>query len=1002
MTKSTTTGTSAHLRFEDKRASTRSNKSTLESRVEELLASMPLYSSPSFQPLTRALEILSSPRADEELSRLRSDWQEVDALVDHVVALHHVEFTTSLQEYSRVVTLLKEVHACMNEVRRCLSVAMDGVRVEEEGLVRVTKEYAEMVEVRKMLAIIGEVVDALSEVEKEVHAAYEVSSKVESGSGDGRRGLPSWQHVKLLLKAGNRLAREEMRGIPAMRGLVERAQVVTRKMVELFVHEVQQQAFYGGADGRGPVSRQGAGDGSAGHVVSSLSSTHKDLELISSVAQLGAVEDALEAIRDGARRALRSELIRVVHTVDMSDGQRGNETPLCVVQAVLRRSEAFFSATCSYVRRLLEEHVSAPSSGLTLIRGGKVGDRSFEQSLPKVRMHAENTDVDKRKYAMSSLVLRECRALWEGVQRELLHVLAAVLGLSVQSKNAVDDIGRDDEQSVFLDSIRRTNSVDHQQGLVFSIDDQVGRQDAEYVDTEIRASDANRIAHESRYSAGDLERAVKGAIGEETCSVRTSPTLYLPVKSFVSTCCGQMDNIRDAERRRMGGTVSSSDPSSPASPSSMSLLDRIHANFSRVTLQQTANSQRNVDRNDEPEEFLLSYLIDILRTDFIPSVYVECGQRSQAVVTGMAGSTRGHAVTTYVVAQHTVDLIKDMFDWCAKAPVIAYDLIGILENSLGKIAESLQSQACNVGAQGGVDERSARAMDTPSRDIERIQAIYMSRDPKLSHMMAQEPIATLVGGPEWFVCRDTATMDSFLTSAIASGFALGKQVVPDDLVKCFVDQMPIERSKLLLQNNNVAAIKSIISIAIIGQTAELIANGIYESVGTFSEKTHGRDRESRGGRGAATGQGPKFIGLVDVANRFRAVSGLCTRALRLEAMLAIVFAMQPALIISMNNRDTMGANDTAVDEEMANILEALEGDMALVAPKLATMDEVLSHHLPISLRQYIFGTLQTFLEKTSSRIRGASNENAHAMARALAVVEPVIRALSGRGELAAY
>ena len=144
MTVSMSGGQSAHLSFEDRRASSSNNKSTaLESRVEELLASMSMYISPSFQPLTRALEILSSPRAEEELARLRSDWQEVDALVDHVVALHHVEFTTALQEYSRLVTLLREVHLCMNEVRRCLSVAMDGVRVEEEGLARVTKDYAE-------------------------------------------------------------------------------------------------------------------------------------------------------------------------------------------------------------------------------------------------------------------------------------------------------------------------------------------------------------------------------------------------------------------------------------------------------------------------------------------------------------------------------------------------------------------------------------------------------------------------------------------------------------------------------------------------------------------------------------------------------------------------------------------------------------------------------------------------------------------------------------------
>lgn len=969
MVPSTSGGYSAHLSFEDRRASsaknTKNTKDTTEGRVEELLSSMSVYSAPTFQPLTRALEILSSPRAEEELARLRSDWQEVDALVDHVVALHHVEFSTALQEYSRVVTLMREVHLCMNEVRRCLGVAMDGVRVEEEGLARVTTEYADMVEMRKMLAMIGEVVDALAEVEGGIDAAVEEGAEVgvERG-GVEAPPVPSWHHVKLLLKAGNVLARGEMRDIPAMKGLVDRAQAMAEKVVGLLVREVRRQAFHVGPDG-------GAGDVTdalrVGHVLPFGSSSMIDRELVSCIARLGAVDDAVRAVQDGARQVLRAELVRAVHALDMADGQRGNETPLGVVGEMLRHADAFFTSACMYVRLLLEEPVSAPSSGLTLIRG---------------RMGTGGTVVGS-----SPSVVRECRVLWEGVQRELLHVLAAALGVSVQSKSSMIDFDPEDERITFLDSIRRTNSVDHQEGLVFSIDDQVRGQESADLDGDEGAPAWLRGSTQD-YSVIDLERAVKGAIGEDSCSVRTSPSLYLPVRAFVLGCCGRLDELQAAERQRLQERAS---PSSPPSPSSMSILDRIQANFSKVTLR-GGHAQETGDRGDGQDEFLLAYLVDILRTDFIPSVYTECSHRNEVVATWRAGSSHKHAAASYLVAQHTIDLIKDVFEWCEKAPVIMCDLIGIVENSLGKIAESLRSQACSVGARAG-------AMDPSGGEAHPLQAVRMARDPKISHMMAQEPIATLVGGPEWFVCRDTtATMDSFLTSAIASSFALGRQVLPDELVKCFVSLMPVEQSSLILLSNSAGAIKSVASIAAVGQTAELIANGIYESVGVFSERMHGRSKENRGSRTTVTGQSPKFVGLIDVANRFRAVAGLCARTLRIEAMLTVAFAMTSLLDTPDINPDDRPETPATTPGGRRDVPRAIERDVALVAPKLATMDEVLSNHLPLSLRQYIFGSLQTFVGKAAAQMgEGADDDRAQAVGVLFEGIDPVTR-VGGNGK----
>ena len=121
---------------------------------------------------------------------------------------------------------------------------------------------------------------------------------------------------------------------------------------------------------------------------------------IACVAQLDAVEDVLRVLREDARRVLRRELVRVVHTLDMEDGERGNETPMCVVRGVLKRSERFFLSACGYIRRLVASRVMSPSSGLTLLRGNG-GD---EEQLECVRKPRESLSA-----------YRECRALWEGV-----------------------------------------------------------------------------------------------------------------------------------------------------------------------------------------------------------------------------------------------------------------------------------------------------------------------------------------------------------------------------------------------------------------------------------------------------------------------------------------------------------------------------------------------------------------------------------------------------------
>jgi hypothetical protein len=147
-----------------------------------------------------------------------------------------------------------------------------------------------------------------------------------------------------------------------------------------------------------------------------------------------------------------------------------------------------------------------------------------------------------------------------------------------------------------------------------------------------------------------------------------------------------------------------------------------------------------------------------------------------------------------------------------------------------------------------------------------------------------------------------------------------------------------------------------------------------------------------------TGQSPKFVGLIDVANRFRAVAGLCARTLRIEAMLTVAFAMTSLLDTPDINPDDRPETPATTPGGRRDVPRAIERDVALVAPKLATMDEVLSNHLPLSLRQYIFGSLQTFAGKAAVQMgEGADDDRAQAVGVLFEGIDPVTR-VGGNGK----
>lgn len=927
------------------------------------------YGDARFEPLTRALEILGSINAEQELEVLREQWRDVDGMVDAVVEVHHEGFNTSLQNYSKIIQLLAEAQHYMHAVRRNLMLAQDNLSVDTRNLLEAYHKHAVVSEMGKMM----------QQVQAMCHSLEQVDSLDRDGDWNAA--------VKVLLETSNVLAREEIIAIPAVKGMVSKVRQRAGALLTRILQHVEGQAFRGvGAAGfssawhQTNVSRRrksrisrgsgffGSGSGTGmrflkfhsivedlqaldgklrharspsvpieGHVVES--GFGASTSSISCIAQLGGVSKALNSVRATSRQKIRDAIVQVVnqnmsiHVV--SSSAVSSDKAKVLLQKVLMRCESIFRSVTKYIQHLIRARVSAPSAGLTLLSDGEDADAVYFDGQPG-KVVAD----------------REINILWENMQHELLHVVAAVLGLSVP-QNEMDSEGlfidmywhnSKDVDAVSPSYVSRRKSTDMRRTtLKYSLEEQL---------SEMSEEMASKAKTEG-FSLLELEHLVKNAIGEEHCTVSSAPCIINPIHAFVSKCDKILDEVRREKEK-----VEEQPKHGKSSPG------LLHSLYPR-----TSQNQKSA----EPSVSILSsYIVEVLRSDFVPSVYANCGHRTQELLSGLDNIptyARVHdtkSASILPAAETTVSLIRDMLQWASLASIVAPNITGVLGNCLGKIVDSLQSHA------NGVCKDSL--------------AFSLSQDVNVVHLMAQEPIATLVGGPEWFASAKSDAMESFLTSAIASGFAQGKAALPKALLDIFLNARPLLKESLILQQT--ADMKSIVSIALLGNSAEYIADGIYETVGSFVQtvspgKIFG-DKVKTSNALASSGSRQSdmsidhelVVGILHIADRFRSISGMCTRTLRIETMLHVLYAMQ----------DIVNPSQKVFNERIA-----------MMAPKLASMDEVLTGYLLPTRREYIFAPLPGFCMKLAVfqliEMEKVESSTISSVCRALTGVEPVLGSL---------
>jgi len=188
----------------------------------------PSFSDPRFDPLKHALKLLGSITAEREINELREQWIAVDELVDTVVEIHYAGFNQSLQKYSQIIRTFTESREQLATLRRSLELAQARLKPQPESLRDLYRNYL----------MLGDMVRLLQDVQSAVAVPAHVRELQDSGD---------WAlAVNTLLEGCNKVAREELIGISALKQLRDELSRRRNALVTAITIELEKRTYIDG------------------------------------------------------------------------------------------------------------------------------------------------------------------------------------------------------------------------------------------------------------------------------------------------------------------------------------------------------------------------------------------------------------------------------------------------------------------------------------------------------------------------------------------------------------------------------------------------------------------------------------------------------------------------------------------------------------------------------------------------------------------------------------
>ncbi|CAG9460819.1 unnamed protein product [Pedinophyceae sp. YPF-701] len=284
------------------------------------------YKSPAFDALPQILSIVNDFNPDRALDKVRGQQDRVEALIDAVVPRYRAGFTKAIHNYSDILRLFLSSQDELRSLRSTLDEAQRRLGAQASSLLTHWRRQTELSELMKLL----EAVEALRGSPAKVEALTQKGALQEA--------------VAVLLDACAKAARSELAGLPALAGVRAgltdargRIEGCLRTALEghvwsdaprgsralaaqVLAEELDLEEL---AAGLVRARRSGAGEREGASLSLSepppppahapAGSVENDLDqLLSCLAQLGALQDSVEWVRESAAEGVDTAVLRAV------------------------------------------------------------------------------------------------------------------------------------------------------------------------------------------------------------------------------------------------------------------------------------------------------------------------------------------------------------------------------------------------------------------------------------------------------------------------------------------------------------------------------------------------------------------------------------------------------------------------------------------------------------------------------------------------------------------
>ncbi|KAL4452048.1 hypothetical protein ABPG75_007710 [Micractinium tetrahymenae] len=953
------------------------------------------FSNPKFDSLRHVLTVLSSSNAEQQVEEMREQRDTVEGLVDAVVEGYHAGFNKSIHNYSQILRLFTDARMQLETLRRSLESARRRLSAQSRQMVAQYQRDLMLTDTLRLLGDIQGCVDVPARVQR-----LEESKE--------------WpMAVSLLLDGCNKLARQELQAVGALRELAAEMGRRRAALLASLVAELEARVYR--PEGAGVPPTAGAASSAAGDA-GALAAAAAGGDGRPGVPRLPLPAGAPSALLQRRNSSQEAEWSAAAGNLSA----RGLPPRPPGALGAGGSSAAALTRTGSWCR---EQGGPAGPAGDAL---------SSLASLPRRPMHRRAQTLGGLMPAASGLTAVDGHLVDTELPLAALVDCVAQLGGLHEAQAA---LRRHMPAQLRLAIARAVESFPASQRLPLQDERQLAQQQQQQRAGAAGGQEDISVPPGVVATAQALAEHVLGCCLQvfrrvtdllQALSMARVPKASSGLELLLRQAREQQHHQQAQQQLLAGGSTPAASAAAPVLLVGPPGPEATRAEFAesadrhvaaltgggggggeqggRMAALLSMPWRAGSDASAAERAPLRSFLESFLRMEFLPAVYVSARARCSATLEDseafkprtrlrapyQAGAgPEGRPLLPAALA--TERMVEELLGWAALVPPFATHLTGVVENVLGRVVDAFEAHvALTVGR--GAAGRWAEFVP-------------------MAQLMAKEPAAALLGSPvAFFVGRNTEAMESFVSSAIAAGFGANDEQVEVEILQKLFQERPIPAHTLLSGTGDVGRL---VSLAALSDSLDYVAEVVHRCTAGpgSSSATGGRggqqegsgagggsaggapgvalgrrsERLSSDGSGASTplaaeasqqsapaaaalavAQGPTWQqqlgsrlrawrkaggeagslteGLAHLADRYRALAGMCVRALRLDLLLLTLHHMQQL---------PRSSYVCASEEEAREVDECV----AALARLVGRLEEGLEPYLPPHKRAYCFGCL---------------------------------------------